>query len=152
MENQNMENNDILLGVILLEKILPQLKRNTREPIRRNTLISIQRSIDLCLGKIYPYCSEVMIMTPLMEVRELIATITEQQSFTETDIETKNEICQRIVQALSSLYLFAGKFYMTNEFSFSLGMSDVLRRIVDNCMTNNFYFGYDKILEEEGAI
>jgi hypothetical protein len=41
---------------------------------------------------------------------------------------------------------------MTNEFSFSLGTADILKRIVDGCLNNNFYFGIDEQLRREGVI
>lgn len=99
-----------------------------------------------------PYCKENLIITPLAEVLNLIATVSEDDMFVETDAETKGLIVDRMDSAYEQLCLFAGKFYMTNEFEFTYTKMDILQEIVDTSMRLGFYFGYDKILREEGAI
>ena len=72
--------------------------------------------------------------------------------FVETDAETKGLIVDRMENAYEQLCLFAGKFYMSNDFEFTFTKVDILREIVDTCIRLGYYFGYDKILREEGAI
>lgn len=144
--------NDVLICVSLLERSITLLKENTRETIKRSTVEQIKKNLESILIKLTPYCKEVMILSPIMEIIELISIVVADETFVETDNETKVVMVDKLKSSLYALYLFAGKFYMTNEFSFSLGTADILKRIVDGCLNNNFYFGIDEQLRREGVI
>lgn len=147
-----MESNDILTAINLIERIMPRLHADSRETIRRSQLNQVSQSLTMALRFITKYCSEPLVLTPIMEVVTLIENVTTDDTFVETDVETKELIVKRLNSALVQLYLFAGKFYMTNEFEWSLTLTDVLRHIVDACLNNGFYFGYDTQLRAEGLI
>lgn len=147
-----MEKNEVLSAVILTERIIPRLNANSREPISKQHLLQIQQSLSMVLRQLTGECKDPLILTPIMEVMTLIDSVTEDETFVETDAETKHLITERLADASSQLYLFAGKYYMQNEFTWSLSKTDVLRHIVDNCMELGFYFGYDKKLRAEGLL
>ena len=147
-----MENNDILIAVSLVERALTLMKEDSREPIKKNALLQVNKLLDNSLAKFTPYTKEVLMLTPCVEIVELIKLLTEDATFVETDNQSKTLIIKKLHDCLDSLYLFAGKFYIENEFSFSLGISDLLKRIVSNCVANNYFFGYDTILRAEGEI
>lgn len=136
----------------MVKRIIPRLHANTRETLKKNQLNQIGQSISMVIRMLSPYCKESLIITPLAEVLNLIATVSEDDMFVETDAETKGLIVDRMDSAYEQLCLFAGKFYMTNEFEFTYTKMDILQEIVDTSMRLGFYFGYDKILREEGAI
>lgn len=146
------ENNDVLISISLMERAIALMKEDTREPVRKSSLTQVERMLNNVLIKIVPFTKESLILVPCMEVLELIKVMLEDASFEETDNESKTLIVKKLKDSLNFMYLFAGKHYMTNEFSYSMGLSDILKRVVDNCIANNFYFGYDNILRAEGAI
>lgn len=147
-----MANNDILVGVALLERTLPLLNENTRESIRKNTCDNILRNIDMCLGKIMNYTKDTIVLMPLVEASQLIKSVTEDADFVESSDEVKKILIDKIHYALNGLYLFAGKFYMTHDFDYTEGMSQNLVRIINSCISQGFYFGYDAQLQAEGKI
>lgn len=147
-----MENKDVLIAVSLCERVLAMLKENTRETVKKTAVNSIKKNLETILVKIIPYTKDVMITTPIMEMLELIKIIEQDSSFVETDNETKQALVWKTKLALSQLYLFAGKFYIDHEFPYSMGIADMLKRIIDACLASGFYFGYDEILRKEGSI
>lgn len=148
----SQEINEVLSAVILMERVIPRLHANSRETIKRQQLRQVVQSLSMVLRSLSDYCKEPLVLTPIMEVMTLIDNVTADETFVETDAETKELIVNRLDTALTQLYLFTGKFYMEHEFTWTLTKTDVLRHIVDVCMDNGFYFGYDKILQAEGAI
>lgn len=137
-------NDKILSAVVLLQRVIPRLKANDRSTISRQHLMHIQQTISMVLQQILNDCTQPLVLTPLMEIVQLIEDVTADESFVETDAETKQLIVDRANNAMAQLYLFAGKFYMDHEFTWTLTKTDVLRTIVDACMDLGFYFGYDK--------
>lgn len=145
-------NNEVLTAVILMERLIPRLHANSRETIKRSSLKQIEQSLTMVLKALSDNCSDPLVLTPIMEVVELIDTVTTEVSFAETDNETKQLIVDRLTTALNNMYIFAGKFYINNEFEYNIGKMDVLRNIVDTCINAGFYFGYDTKLRQEGAL
>lgn len=145
-------NDKVLSAVILMQRVIPRLHAQDRSTIGKQQLTGIQNTISMVLQQLVGDCDNPLVLTPLMEVVELISEVTSDDTFVETDNETKQLIVDRVSNALSQLYLFAGTFYMENEFTWTLSKSDVLRSIVNNCIELGFYFGYDKKLREEGVI
>ena len=143
---------EILGAVVLMERLIPRLNPNTRETLKRNNLTQVQSTLSIILQQLRTDCIEPLILTPIMEVITLIESVTSDDTFVETDAETKHLMVDRLNSALNQLYLYAGKYYMVNEFTWSLTKTDVLRHIVDCCMNNGFYFNYDNILRVEGAL
>lgn len=148
----SQENNEVLSAVILMERVIPRLHENSRETIKRSQLMQISQSLNMVLKQLVNNCKEPLILTPIMEVITLIDNVTDEPTFVETDAETKKLIVERLNNAINRLYLFAGKFYMENEFTWNMTKGDVLRHIVDYCLSAGFYFGYDKELKSIGLI
>ena len=148
----NQDVNEVLSAVVLMQRIIPRLNPNTRETVKRQSLLQIKQSITIVIRSLKDYCTEPLILTPIMEVMALIDTVVSDDTFAETDNETKLLIVDRLSTALDQLYLFAGKFYMTHHFTWSLSKNDVLKEIVKNCLELGFYFDYDKKLKEEGLL
>lgn len=148
----NQVKDEVLGAVVLMERLIPRLNPNTRETLKRNNLTQVQSTLSIILQQLRADCREPLILTPIMEVITLIESVTSDDTFVETDAETKYLMVDRLNSALNQLYLYAGKYYMKNEFTWSLTKTDVLRHIVDCCMNNGFYFDYDRMLKVEGAL
>lgn len=138
--------NDILSAVMLMERIEPLLSVNTRESISKTVCNTIARNYDIILTKSFNYCKDASLLSPTLESTELLKYLCDNPDFVETDSETKSNLVRLYYDASHELYMFAGKFYTENEFKFSLGITPVLRRIVDHCIDNGYYFGIDKEL------
>ena len=147
-----MTNNDMLMGIALMERIVPLLNENTRVSIRRDTCLSIGRNLELCLGKIINYTKDNLILMPIVEASELIKTIVDEEGFTETSAECKAILIDKIHMGLNGLYLFAGKWYMNHDFDYTPGIAQIVVRIVDSCINQGYYFNYDAQLQAEGKI
>lgn len=143
---QPIETNDVLLAVSLLERVEGLLLANTRESISKNVCNSILRNYSFVLDKLFPYYKGVDVLMPIVESTELLKFLCESADFVETDNDTKLNLINMYNEAMQSVYLFAGKFYTTNHFKFSLGNAVVLKRIVDACIDNGYYFGIDEEL------
>lgn len=145
------ENNEVLSALIVFDRIMPRLNITTRETIKRQRLTQIQESLVMILKLLKGKCSNTLITVPIAEVSELIDTLNSDPAFIETDDESKQIIINKLQSALSQLYLFAGQFYMVNEFTFSPTKAEVLQKVIDNCIAMGYYFGYDaKILAGKG--
>lgn len=144
-------NDTILSSIILMERVIPRLHGNSRETIKRQQLKQVDETLSLVLQYIKGDVNA-LVLTPIMEVVQLIDDVTADESFVETDAETKELIISRLSNALTQLYLFAGKYYMDHEFTWTMTKTNVLRNIVDVCMENGNYFGYDIQLRKEGVI
>lgn len=147
-----MTTNDILISIALLERTIPMLKEHTRETIRKDTFNSIVSNIKNSLSKLSGHCKDSTVMMPLMEIVELAEVINADPTFEETSKEIKDMLSTRIRSGLSALYLFAGKYYIDNEFTPSMGLDMLIRNIIDNCINQGFYFGIDVQLRQEGLI
>lgn len=148
----SQENNSVLSAVVLMERVMPRLNASSRETISRKALSNIQQSLTMVLRSLTTDCTDPKVLTPIMEAVTLIDTVLSSETFIETDDETKNIVVDKLSQALSELYLFAGKFYMKHDFTWSLTKTDILRHIVDACIDRGFYFGVDEQLRAEGLI
>ena len=123
-------NDKVLSAVILMQRVTPRLHPNDRETIKRQQLTGIQQTITMILQQLYDDCKKPLVLTPLMEVVELINNLLSDDNFVETDAETKTLIVDRVDKSTQELYLFAGQFYIDQ----------------------GFYFGVDVELKNEGVI
>ncbi len=136
-----MANNDLLTAVALLERVLPLLKENTRDSIRKDTFNSVQRNLDMCMGKICQYTDDVSILMPLAEMIKLKESLCEDADFVECSADVKKTFVDKTYMALNALYRFTGEYYMDHDFDYSDGMKLLLIRIIESCITQGFYFG-----------
>lgn len=149
----NQENNEIISAVNMMERLLPRLKEDSRETIKRAHLGQIKVNIMMILKLLNNNgCNNLMLLTPLMEVANLIETLMKDDNFIETDEDTKYLIVDRMRPAMVEMYIFAGKFYMEHHFEFVPTQMSILINIVEACINNGFYFGYDEKLKAEGLI
>ena len=151
MDSQNKEINQVMTALMTLNRVMPKLNIDTRETIKRIRLLSIKDSLGSVLELLTGYCTDAMVTLPISEVIEFINTLTSDPAFIETDNESKKIIIEKLQGVQAQLYLFTGKFYMQNEFTYLPTKSDVIRDLIDNCISMGYYFGYDqKILSQKG--
>lgn len=147
-----MTNNNMLLAVVLMERVMPLLKEEKREQISRAGVSSISHSI---LQVYERFCSvDTKSGTLVMKINAVVTILTsllDEPTFYETDEETKELLLKECNDIMSSIYLMAGKYYMSEEFDYNPRLSSTLNRIIDKCILMGFYFGVDKELEREGA-
>lgn len=138
-----MTTNDVLFAVAILSRTYKMLDPNTRVPISKSTLGSIKNQIGMSLEKIMGHTNDVLILMPLTEADKLIETVISDETFQETPAEVKTILIDKLSYALDMMNLFAGKFYIKNEFDYNPGLFDTVRGIVDSCMKQGYYFGFD---------
>ena len=96
---------------------------------------------ELCIGRLKAGGNAVFLLN-----------VVKDDTFVETDAETKAIIVDKLNTGLSELYLFAGKYYMTHEFNYVPTKSELLVTIINECLARGFYFGEDEVLRREGII
>lgn len=135
--------NEVLSAVMLIERVGPKMRSTSREPIRRPALMQIKDQYLRVLGIISSKCSDMLLLTPIAESVKLIESILEDNSYIETDSDTKDILTDKYSTILQRVYLFAGKYYMDHEFEYNLSKDVLITNIVDSCVANGFYFGFD---------
>lgn len=136
-------NDNVIIAITLLERLEPLLNANNRATINVRHLSEIHDRLTMVLQLINPVTEDVMILTPLATTVQLISTLKNEVGFVETSQDVKQIICEKISDALNNLYLFAGKYYIENHFTYSSGRVSTLKNIVDRCILNGFYFGME---------
>ena len=135
---------NVLLGLALLERAKPFLNIGTREPISKIAIERVQDSVGKCVEKLYGRITDTNVIAPLLEVDVLISTLLQETTFVETDDDVKNIIVDKLMPALDLLYKETGMYYMEHTFSYKPGLEGLLRRVVDKSIEQGFYFGYEK--------
>ena len=136
-------NDNVIIAITLLERLEPLLNANNRATINIRHLSEIHDRLTMVLQLINSATNDVMILTPLAATVQLIDALKKEAGFVETSQDVKNIICDKIADAKEALFLFAGKFYMENHFTYTTGRESTLRNIVDRCLANGFYFGME---------
>lgn len=141
-----MMTNDILIACNLLERTISMLQPGTRTAVQSVHLKMVQNSIGGVYEKVLPYTKDNSILCPLAEGVELLKILLADPRLVETDVESKEILITKFSDALHELYLFAGKFYASeNEFDRkSPALDTLLIKIVNVCLDHGFYFGVDK--------
>lgn len=147
--------NGLLVALTLVERVKPQLKMDKREQINRVGLQMISQSLAQALeritrverGSINDYTAG-----SIVAMVEIIEGLLKDETYYETDLETKELLVSKLEECLGRIYLDVGKYYMTHEFQYSIRMSGVLDRIVDTCVEQGYYFGVDQELRKRGEI
>lgn len=143
MEVIAMDDNSVLSAVIMLERIIQRLNFDSRDTISIADLKSTSDQLGQVLKQL-KNCKDVMIMTPIVEVITLIEETLKTGGVIESDAAMKQILADKLTEAMHHLYLFAGKFYIENNFTWAMTKTFVLRNIVDTCVANGIYFGFDK--------
>lgn len=138
-----MLNNDVLLAVSLIEFTESMLQKGKRVQLSRSMLEGIQRAAGQAVNKLANAGSEFsQINYNLLGVIDLINEALSDRSFDMTDEDTKAMIVKNIDNALSDIYLAAGKYYYEeHDFDYSFGLNELLERIINRCIEGGFYFG-----------
>lgn len=134
---------NVIIAITLLERLEPLLNADNRATINVRHLTEIHDRLTMVLQLINPVTNDVMILTPLAATVKLISALKSESGFVETSQDVKNIICTKIKDATNALYLFAGKYYMDTNFTYTPGRVSSLRNIVDHCIANGFYFGME---------
>ena len=137
-------NDNVIIAITLLERLEPLLHTDDRATIDLKHLLEIHDRLTMVLQCIRPVTEDVLILTPIASTIQLISTLKQEAGFIETSQDVKDIICTKIEDALNRLYLFAGKYYMENHFTYNQGKKVTLQRIVDRCLLNGFYFGMEE--------
>ena len=136
-------NDNVIVAITLLERLEPLLNTSNRATINTRHLTEIHDRLTMVLQLVKPVTNDVMILTPLAATVQLIDALKKESGFVETSADVKQIICDKIEDAMNALYLFAGKYYMENHFTYTTGRVSTLQNIVDRCIRNGFYFGME---------
>lgn len=137
-----MGDNNLLLALGIVERIVPQVKDSQRDQLSRSTLNSIKQALDQATSLLSSITlNNDMILFGLCGITEFLDVLLSNDALVETDTESKAMIAERLHTVLSDLYLEAGKYYTTHEFSYGMKMDTLLNRVIDKCLEQGYYFG-----------
>lgn len=135
-------NNNVITAITLIERMRPMLHERDRVPIQAHHLKQIQQRLVSVLEMVSGEVTSPLVLIPFGEIISLIDTLLAEPHFVETTAEVKELICGKVDSALEQLYLFAGKYYETHEFDYSIGLDTILQKIVDMNVQSGYYFGF----------
>jgi hypothetical protein len=139
-----MEDNRLLTVVSLLERVKLKLKADRRDQLNKTELEGICRTIDQALELIMEADICIVYATAyLVDAAELTSLCVKDESFMETSSELKDSIVDKIYSGCGELYLEVGKYYTKHDFNFDIRLERLLRKIVDECIERDYYFGLD---------
>lgn len=139
-----MGDNSLLLALVLLERVKPHLQEDKRVQINRSGLNMISQAVSQALERLNSVLGKdgnIYIIGDLIVVLETVNSLLQDERFTETDLDTKNMLIEKVTEALNKLYIEVGKYYTNNDFDYSPRMVSLLNRIIDVCIDNGYYFG-----------
>lgn len=121
------------------------LKPGTREMIPAYTLKFITQYINTSIINLEEL-DDLSVLEGLLDIQNLLDLLQDntQVHLVEADVKAKELILARLDESMVSLCLAVGKFYMENEFTEEVLSSDVLNFVVNTCIMNGFFFGFDK--------
>lgn len=140
-----MDKNFLLSSLQMLILASELLKADTREQLSRVNLISIKMYVVNAREKMVEqrvrdtYTAGV----ELRNAVEVIDTMLADSSFKETDTDTKEFIVSKIQSATRQIYKVCGVYYTTNDFDYSPGITNLLNKIIDECLRQGYYFGIE---------
>lgn len=133
--------NSILRSVVLLRNAESKLKADSRVQLDTAALQSIQRDLSFALqGLTESEVSDIFITGPIISACECINVVTSDTGAV-TDTETKLIIETKVSEALSRLYRYAGEYYTTHPFNYSVRLMSILKEIINECLDQGYYFG-----------
>ena len=136
--------NRLLTAIGLLERAKDQLKIESRAQLSKTQLTVINQSLMQSLDRIIKAeLKDTYILSYLVDVTECIKSLTEDDEFTDTDLQQKNVSGENVCKALDRLYLKAGEYYTENDFEYNVRLEPVLIRVVDRCVTEGMTFGVE---------
>lgn len=139
-----MANNNVLIGVSLLENAETYLEKNTRVQIKKTNLEMLRRVLGQAVNKLdIPNNVEFEIINfNIISTINLLDEILKDVDFDLTDEQTKTMIIQSFDKIMSDIYVAAAKHYFVeNEFDYNFGLDALLERIITNAIRGGFYFG-----------
>lgn len=132
-------NNDLLIATSVIERaIRVYVKGEKRSQLTKIELAELASSIAIALSKIKT--DNIHILGPLVDVNTLIEEMLRTESFTETDLETKEVIAQNLYDSLDLLYRECALYYQKNEFSYSVKLDTLLITIIEYCAKRGMRF------------
>lgn len=136
-------NNNLLIGLALLERLESQLKPDSREQLTKESLNLVLRTIEQALEKInnVELRNSTIILGNLISIGDLIKELTSDDDFVQTDVVTKDIICEKYAEALDDLYVQTGDYYTTRDFDYNLRLEPILVRVIKRCVRGGNYFG-----------
>lgn len=139
--------NYLIEGVKCLLDCKTKLKVNTRQQFSKGDLSSIIAYCSIAGETLVkgPTDDEVsMAINYIFNAQQQCESELAKPDFSTTDTETKEFITDKLLMALNSLCLAAGKYYTTHEFSYNVLQCSTYNYIIDNCIMQNYYFGLEK--------
>jgi len=149
-----MGDNNLLLALSLMERVKPQLKEEKREQINRAGLTLINQMLTQALDCIIKTCRDsgnAYIIGYLIGVTNIVSALLQDESYIETDTETKELLAEKVNECMSRIYLEVGKYYTTHDFVYSVKLCPLLNRVIDTCIEQGYYFGVDEKIKEEST-
>lgn len=148
-----MINNGPLVALAYLKMVEPAMQFNKRAQLDRTKVLSGKDLIATAMDKITEANLDCFFtLSYLQSAVDCMDNALSDKTFVETDTEFKNIIVEKVNSAIHSLYVPVGRYYCENEFNFQEKMIPILKEIVDHCIAEKEYFGYEKEIREETGV
>ena len=148
-----MVNNGPLVALAYLKMVEPTMQFNKRAQLDRAKVLSGKELIVTAMDKITSAGLDCFFaQSYLQSAVDCMDNALNDKTFVETDTAFKDIIVSKVNPAINLLYVAVGKYYCQNEFNFQEKMIPILKEVVDHCIAEKEYFGYDKEIREENVV
>lgn len=149
-----MADNSLWQAISVLMRVKEQLKEGSREQINRSGLMTVKQATDIalaCVLRVPEGYIGIKELAGLKNVCEITTAFLAEEDYSETDLETKAELCSIVGECLHLLCMDAAEYYKTHTFNFSVKMQNIINTVLDEVTASGEFFGYDKTFKERRA-
>lgn len=133
-----IKDNSVLTAVSLLMKLPPMLKLDSRAQLNKSELTSIHQYLSLVLKRLAEAKGKIndsVILADILNATQTIDYILEDETFQQTDLQAKELIGAKVLDALDRMYKSSAEYYMKDYcFEYSPRMSNLLITIINECI------------------
>ena len=139
--------NSVLLAVSMVDRANFMFMSDKRDQVDKSKLRSISQMIDTALGKLFDAkISNLIIMSNLSNISEILKSFVEDESFIETTTEVKQLIGEKLDVVYREMLYEAGKYYTDRPFEYNMKSTELYNKIVMECLDRHYYFGLESNL------
>lgn len=146
-------NNSYLKAFMLVKRTKPLLLGGKRAQVRRSGIMAIQQTMSRAweqLQKAEGRKNNMFIVGNMVGILEIVKALLQDENYVETDTETKELLLKKLDECIDAMYPDVAEYYMTHDFDPEADpVENVLQDIIDTCICRGYYFGEDKLIEEE---
>ena len=138
------KNNDLIVACNILFRVESLVEPQNRVQLSKETLTNVNSYLIKAIKHIDSSIPEFSLnVIELGKIVEFIDSVINKEVMEYISVNTKEALVERLCPTIKSFELNVGKYLTEGEgFEFKQNKTNVLKRIVDDCINMRYYFGY----------